>query len=319
MRNELVSIIIPIYNAENTIEKCIESIINQTYSNIEIILINDGSSDDSQKICEKYAQFDDRIRIINQVNSGVSSARNNGIKISSGRYIQFVDSDDYIEENMTYSLVKFLEDTNSEFAISGIYNVEENFSVCSREDLYKKVKNLFGEEIITSVWNKMFLKEKIKSHFDTNINYGEDIIFNLKYLEGVQRIVLIKEKFYHYQHVNPMSLTVRYNAERLKMSEEVYLNECKYIELYNWNSKGLKKQISYIYMKNIIYGLYMEQVFNSKNLYSKILIWSEKQSVKHAMKDINHLSIIYLLALLLINKMKISLKFIFYILYKIRC
>lgn len=318
MNNELVSIIVPIYNAEKTLKYCIESIIGQTYSNIEIILVNDGSTDNSKMICEEYASLDKRIKLVNQENNGVSIARNKGIKNSSGRYIQFVDSDDYISNMMTYSLVKRLEDTHGQFVISGVSTLSESYLICDRESLCKKVENLFGNEVITSVWNKLYIKEKINFEFCKDINYGEDILFNLKYLEGIDKIVLIKEGFYNYQHINPISLTRKYNSKRLEMSEIVYLQECEYVTKFRWNLKDIEREIASIYTKNIIYGLYMESVYNTKWLYSKIIIWSEKTSFKNAMRHIKHFSMLYTLSFLLRIKMKRVLKLCFYIRYRIK-
>lgn len=105
----LVSVIVPVYNAEHFIEKCIHSILNQSYKNIELILVNDGSTDNSVKICDSFAKIDNRIKLIHQANSGPSVARNNGIYNAKGKYIQFIDADDYIEENMIETLVNEME------------------------------------------------------------------------------------------------------------------------------------------------------------------------------------------------------------------
>ena len=106
--NDLISVVIPVYNVEQYLPKCIESIMNQTYKNLEIILVNDGSTDGSQKICEEYKSIDNRIKIINKENGGLSDARNVGIDNSSGNYITFIDSDDYIDDDYVYTLYKSL-------------------------------------------------------------------------------------------------------------------------------------------------------------------------------------------------------------------
>ena len=108
---ELISIIVPIYNVEKYIHKCIESIINQTYKNLEIILVDDGSPDNCGNICEEYAKNDSRIKVIHKENNGLSSARNAGLEICKGDYIGFVDSDDYIELNMYEVLINALKNT----------------------------------------------------------------------------------------------------------------------------------------------------------------------------------------------------------------
>ena len=118
---DLVSIIIPVYNTEKYLSKCLESVINQTYKNLEIILINDGSTDKSKEICESFAKKDKRIQILNKENSGVSSARNHGMRLAKGQYIAFIDGDDYAEENYIEELLKNLKQTESDCVLCG-YN-----------------------------------------------------------------------------------------------------------------------------------------------------------------------------------------------------
>jgi len=119
--NNLVSIIVPIYQAEKYLHKCLDSIISQTYKNIEIILIVDGATDNSMNICEEYAEKDDRIVLKYQENAGVSITRNNGIDISNGEYIVFIDSDDYVEKNMIEELLTGVVENNCNIAICSLY------------------------------------------------------------------------------------------------------------------------------------------------------------------------------------------------------
>ena len=102
----LISVVVPVYNAEKYLDKCIQSIINQKYSNLEIILVDDGSKDNSLELCKKYAESDKRIKVIHKENEGVSTARNSGIEVASGDFIAFIDSDDYIDENMYFNMMQ---------------------------------------------------------------------------------------------------------------------------------------------------------------------------------------------------------------------
>ena len=118
--NKLISIIMPVYNAEKYLNRSIESIMNQTYNNIEIILVNDGSTDNSLEICTSYQEKDNRIKLINQANKGVSFARNKGIDEATGDYIMFIDSDDYVEKNMIEDMVSKITEDDIDLVISGI-------------------------------------------------------------------------------------------------------------------------------------------------------------------------------------------------------
>ena len=121
MKEELISVIVPIYNVEQYLEKCIESIISQTYKNLQIILIDDGSNDKSGKICNKYAEKDKRVVVIHKENAGVSEARNTGLDNAKGEWITFVDADDWIEEEYCQRLYNLVIETNSDVALCG-YN-----------------------------------------------------------------------------------------------------------------------------------------------------------------------------------------------------
>ena len=120
INNTVISVIVPIYNVENYINRCLNSIINQTYKNLQIILVDDGSTDDSGKVCDKYALKDSRIKVIHQKNSGPVRARKTGLEASTGEYIGFVDSDDWIEPNMYEEMLNNLIQTNADFAQSRI-------------------------------------------------------------------------------------------------------------------------------------------------------------------------------------------------------
>lgn len=127
--NDLISIIVPVYNVEKYLNKCIDSIINQTYKNIEIILVDDGSTDNSGKICDEYLLRDSRIKVIHKNNGGLSSARNEGINISSGEYIGFVDSDDWVEPNMYEEMYKKILYSNADIVDCGYWKEYENKSI----------------------------------------------------------------------------------------------------------------------------------------------------------------------------------------------
>lgn len=231
MENNLISIIIPIYNSEKTIKRCLESIINQTYRNIEIILIDDGSEDDSYKICKEYQQNDNRIVLKSQKNSGVSKARNTGLDIAKGRYIGFVDSDDFIDKNMYELLVKEMEEKGCKLSICNYYfeNLQghtlksynsQSIIFSSRELLMKMYNNL---SINGFICNKLYDRSLIyynNTHLNLNEEIGmlEDNLFNYNIFDKNEEFTcsFISEKLYHYIQNTNSTCNIKYNDKNLQ-------------------------------------------------------------------------------------------------------
>lgn len=199
----LISVIVPIYNAENFLEKLIENLINQTYKNIEIILVNDGSTDESLNICNELHRKDNRIKIIDKKNGGVSSARNKGIEVSKGEYITFVDSDDNIEEDYIKKMVENIEDEDCLVKCNYKYKLKEK-----KLDRDRYLKKIISGEILGVCWGYLFKKELLEGiYFDENTSYMEDTIFVVQYLLKVKKVNIINNNLYRYNY-NTESLTV---------------------------------------------------------------------------------------------------------------
>lgn len=237
----LVSVIVPTYNGQNTILKCIESILCQTYENLEIIIIDDGSTDDTALICRNILKKDNRIKFIFKENSGVSDSRNRGISLSRGEFIQFVDCDDYIDKNMIEvlmnSITKFEADvvvcgyrrvggTSVELkpCISKVYN-----SILELEPDFNKILNL---HLFNSPVNKLYRKKCIKSLFPENVSLGEDLIFNLNYFARCKKMVFIDQCLYNYLVYQSNSLNVRFNSDTFKNIVIVYDELKKFCATY---------------------------------------------------------------------------------------
>lgn len=203
-----ISIIVPVYNVEKYVEKCIQSLINQSYKNIEIILVDDGSNDRSNKIIDEYAKVDSRILTIHQKNKGVSAARNAGLKVATGEYVGFVDPDDYVDYQMYETMLKKIELNMSDLAVCGFSKVTE---LSDKEEIFeikdellspkKCVEDLFdfrgGYAIKPSVWNKLFRRDKIGDlKFDENIGISEVLKFVVQYILKCNSIVYVKQAFY---------------------------------------------------------------------------------------------------------------------------
>lgn len=202
-----VSIIIPVYNAEQYLNRCVESIISQTYSNWELILVNDGSRDKSGKICDEYADSDERIRTIHKQNGGVSSARNSGIEYAKGRYITFVDSDDYVYESF---LEKMLREAPADLIICGFNNSgNDEFSPGNIDaDLDSDPESIYSivnvPYFLDSPWCKLFRKDIIDKHnlrFDLNMKLSEDTLFSYQYLSFCQNVKTTGQNLYYYDGI----------------------------------------------------------------------------------------------------------------------
>ncbi len=226
-----VSIIVPVYNAENYLHKCIRSLQNQNFSDFEIILVNDGSKDRSGQICDEHAKFDNRIKVIHKANGGVSSARNRGLEEACGKYIMFCDSDDFVKEEFCAPLLSLAQGDEDCLVLAGITEINdknsttdnlcakfpegERITLTNREfcDLYVELNLKKFFLLMNMPYNKLFSRSIIEKHnlrFDTNINYNEDFIFNLMYLDKVSTVKIYNKSIYNYYVDTPGSLCKKY-------------------------------------------------------------------------------------------------------------
>ena len=199
----MISVIIPIYNVEKYLKKCIESIINQTYKNLEIILVDDGSTDNSPTICDEYKKKDKRIKVIHKKNGGLSDARNKGIDIATGDFISFVDSDDYIDLNMYEKLVNEFN-SDVDIVVFGRYVEFPNKTLvtCPSDCIMNKENALISlasfKGFDMAAWDKIYKKSIIS---DLRFPFGkknEDYFFTYKVFDKVKAIKTISQPFYHY-------------------------------------------------------------------------------------------------------------------------
>lgn len=221
---EQISIIIPVYNAEKYLSRCIESIISQSYENLEIILINDGSTDNSLEICDFYENQDKRIKVISIDNQGVSYARNIGIDYSTSKYIMFVDSDDWIDNKLLEKMSQYIK--LSDLIVAGLevfypentvlYQIKKE-ELVSLEDFLEDFNFYYRSTIINSPCAKIYKKDLLKEiRFDTCLRLGEDFDFNLKYLELCKSISVVSGPTYKYDCTVTESATKKYREGSLK-------------------------------------------------------------------------------------------------------
>lgn len=214
-----ISVIIPVFNAAKYVSKCIQSVLNQSLPEIEIIIINDGSTDGSKSIIQSFAERDNRIVFVDCQNEGVSSARNKGIHIAKGEFIGFVDADDWIEPAMYETMFTKAVETNSDLAICNVNQVSATKADRVRLALDNRVLNItenIEEEIVNLMrfkydyanWNKIYKAQIIKQnhlYFAEQMTVYEDLLFNLYYFQYSQKAVMVNEAMYHYR-IHPDSV-----------------------------------------------------------------------------------------------------------------
>lgn len=226
----LISVIMPIYNGEKYLEKSINMIINQTFVNFELILIDDGSKDNSKKICYEYSKMDSRIKVLEQNNQGAWSARNNGISESEGKYIMFLDCDDWYEINFLEEMYSTIEKYKTDLVICGQTDVLINDKdriikydkVIPNEEFFENKDQLFRQYaflrdfgIADVLWNKIYKSKIIKNHnikFE-NFKRGEDAIFNLNYYEEISSCKIISKSLYKYRVEKHKPVWIKYSED----------------------------------------------------------------------------------------------------------
>lgn len=235
--NDLITIIVPIYNVEKYLQRCIESLINQTYRNIEILLINDGSKDNSLSICIEYSSKDSRIKLISQENHGLAYTRNIGIQNATGKYVMFVDSDDYIHPQMAEILYKNLITENAEISSCGHAEVYDNgfIDVLNKKKIYKTYTAekalqvfLFTYEVDIICCNKLFLRTLFNGIKFPENKLFEDHYTVYKIIDKAHKIVFDSTPLYYYCKRNDSIGGSRYSTKNLQLKDAVE-EECKYI------------------------------------------------------------------------------------------
>lgn len=221
-KEPLISVIVPVYQVEKFLERCIDSIINQTYSNLEIILIDDGSVDNSGKICDEYELKDSRIKVIHQNNKGLSSARNKGVEIAKGDYIAFVDSDDWINSDMYETLMKVMQTFYLDIVRCAAVETDGK----KYEEIHPRKQNInklflddeifelyFSEFCCKIVWNALYKAHIVKGIVSPERCHSQDNYVSGRYLYRCKRMMIIDKILYNYW-INPESITTSGNRRR---------------------------------------------------------------------------------------------------------
>ena len=266
-----VSVVVSIYNAQEYLREMLDSLAFQSYprGDLEIILVNDGSTDNTENICKEYCEKYSNFILINKQNGGISSARNAGLKVSTGEYITFVDSDDLCDKDYILLLVQGMERNNADLCCCGIlektasgqtkycYNEETVFSI-NDSDAYVDFFNAYWLPV---TWNKLYKRSLIKENFIEGLNYDEDTVFNLAYLKNVKKIACLKECLYSYyirEKITSLTAKAKKNIfieSRKTNSYRINLSK----ELFN------DKRCVYVACRKLVKAVFQEAETNYKN------------------------------------------------------
>lgn len=289
MTRNRISIIAPVYNAEQYLSGCVASILNQSYSDFELILINDGSKDKSLEICQEFERKDDRVKVFNKSNTGVSDTRNFGLTIANGEYVVFIDSDDRIGERFLENYITALKVDNDALVYQGFINVFTNGNVKTQltngyfkdDRIMEALYEVEYKQCLGGAWNKIFKRDTIINNnikFNPEIDYGEDKIFTLEYITKIDSIILSDECEYYYNRLTEGSLSKKHHqSKKLKKFINIEYDFFK-ILLQKYSNEKFHYAINARYLsfnKYILLSMYRKNDEATKE---------EKRNLRHEIK-----------------------------------
>ena len=296
----MFSIIIPVYNVEKYLDKCLQSVIKQTYKNIEIIIVNDGSTDGSSKIIENYSLLDSRIKVVVQKNSGLSAARNSGLMLVTKEYVMFIDSDDFIEDNTCERLAEYIERDRSDIYVFGLYYDYGNKKNIGSQNLeYRRYVNpkeymeiaLKQGNFRTFAWNKLFksdllgLKTSISTEkicFVEGLLY-EDMLFIVQALCKAKSVSVLPEYLYHYVQHQKGRITSQYRKKDLDVLAFIDMLNNNYYKTGEIN-KFIYGVLVFRWVSSCVIYKYIKEYFFSKQAREIINTTVKNESFKEAVK-----------------------------------
>jgi len=303
-----ISIIVPIYNGAKYINKCIEMIIKQTHENFELLIVDDGSTDNTCEMINEYAKNDKRIKLISKENGGTWAARNKGIDYSSGKYIIFFDCDDWYDNNLLEKMYACIEENKVDLVISGQTNVfvdkngetRKRVKVVPERHLYKTKNDILDnyillrkEEVGDILWNKIYKADIIKKYNLKFEHYkrGEDTIFNANYYEHIDKCMVIGESFYNYriENTNPVWLKYSENYLNVVLKENITIVD-KLEQWGKYNKNAIEYQSTHFIYRIIEYFFwvsYSENRLDFKNRCEKVSNIINDKDVKENLGNSN--------------------------------
>lgn len=238
MSQPLISVIVPIYKVEEYLDRCVESIVNQTYKNLEIILVDDGSPDNCPQMCDSWAEKDSRIKVVHKENGGLSDARNAGMPFAIGDVVSFIDSDDWVELDMFEKMLSRMQKDNSDIVSCGVKWVEEDGTVIrdvtvnANEvlDTHSAMKELINDNKFKQhVWNKLYKYELIKGIPFEKGRYHEDVFWSYQIVGKAERVTILKDSLYNYVQRKGSIMGNSYSVKRLD-GLDALKKQCEYVK-----------------------------------------------------------------------------------------
>lgn len=275
--NELISVIVPVYNIEMVVERCIKSIVEQSYKNLEIILINDGSTDKSGDICDRWGKIDSRIKVIHKKNGGLSDARNFGLDVAGGSYISFIDGDDFIDKDMYKEMLNYLCVYNCDICICGMCKTENGKEFVTRPYTYENeeftifnsesaIKEILNDKIDVSSCNKLYKKNIIG---ELRFPYGktnEDFALIYKLFFFSKKIIIINKNYYKYIQRDSSITTAKFNEKQF----DKYYNCIEMLNFVKFNIPQLVNDAEkYLWYQTfcLLKNLYVKSIFKDYKKY----------------------------------------------------
>ena len=277
----VVSVIVPVYGVERFLDKAVGSVVAQTYRNLDIVLVDDGSPDDCPAMCDRWAERDSRIRVVHKANGGLGSARNAGLDIVSGDYVAFVDSDDYVEPCMISTLVQSAVEHDADIVVCGNDNVRFDNgeyhlldahdmvpSVARGEDIPRLLPRMMAAYYAIPAWNKLYRRAFLESRharFDETVTVGEDSLFNVPLYRKAGCVAVILDVLYHYVS-RAGSLCNHFNPSWFADRRKVYLTAERVLR--DWSPEALNMFANeFIHQTGVILGfLYEDRSGRARNL-----------------------------------------------------
>lgn len=267
-----ISVIMPVYNVEKYLERTVESVLNQSFQDLELILVEDGATDTSAQLCDAFAQKDSRVKVLHKKNEGASIARNKAMELVQSKYIYFMDADDYIEKSMLEEMYNMMETNQLDLVVCGFYFETEgknkegeiqvehcpiDYETCifnNKEEFKKKFVDLWDKSLLYNIWNKLFRTDLLKEH---RIRYmesrlGEDVRFIMDYLLYCNKVGIQKEKYYHYIREREGSLTTSYVPNLFEFREEEYRYMKNFFQEYGIQTPEAMEYVARRYIERVL-------------------------------------------------------------------
>lgn len=312
MSEPRISIVVPVYKVEKYLDRCVESIVNQTYNNLEIILVDDGSPDNCPKMCDEWAKRDDRIQVIHKVNGGLSDARNAGLDIMTGDYVMFVDSDDFIDKEMCYDMLNLSVKEGADICCCNYFDFYENVPFKKNDVIQVQTQIFKGEEVIGLLfnkklplimvaWCKLYKAEIFKElRFEVG-RYHEDEFMIHHTLSRANVLVYTNKKYYNYLK-RTGSITSKISNKNIEDSLEAFSLRYEFLNARYKDKQDLIK-LHYMGLLRNLYVLCQDKTLKNRitNLFKNLYRESRKKDKKD--KIFNYMPKVYTILTVIYNKL----------------